>query len=182
MGTCAQYELRLCGLTRRLPIVEVAPGLAIASFVILGDTELVTAAAPEIAARLPEIDALVVAEAKGIPLAHEVSRLLGMNYIVARKSVKPYMEDPLTDEVRSITTQEVQLLCLDGKDAALLRGKRVALIDDVVSTGESLAALERLVAKAGGEVVARAAILAEGEAVRRKDLIFLGELPLFKSA
>ncbi len=179
MGTRRFYRLELCGLTRELPLVEVAPGLSIASFVILGDTELVTTVAPEIVRRLPKVEALVVAEAKGIPLAHEVSRLLGMNYLVARKSVKPYMEEPLTDEVHSITTQRKQLLCLDGKDAAFLRGKRVALIDDVVSTGESIAALERLVRRAGGQVVAKAAILAEGDAAQRSDLIFLGVLPLF---
>lgn len=179
MGASGFYELHLCGLVRRLPIVEVAPGLSIASFVILGDTELVTTVAPELVKRLPATEALVVAEAKGIPLAHEVSRLLGMNYLVARKSVKPYMEAPLTDEVVSITTQKRQTLCLDGKDAAFLRGKKVTLIDDVVSTGESLAALERLVTKAGGLVTARATILAEGDAAQRDDLIFLDELPLF---
>lgn len=181
MGAQGNYRLELCGLSRELPIVQVAPGLSIASFVILGDTELVTTVAPEIVRRLPELDALIVAEAKGIPLAHEVSRLLGMNYLVARKSVKPYMEEPLIDEVVSITTQRKQLLCLDGKDARRIQGKRVGLIDDVVSTGESIAALERLVVKAGGQVAARAAILAEGDAAKRDDLIFLAELPLFPS-
>ena len=154
--------------------------LAIASFVILGDCELVTAAAPLLAQKLPKVDYLVTAEAKGIPLVHEVSRLLGLPYyIVARKSVKPYMAEPLVDEVVSITTQKAQTLCLDGKDALLLKGKKVAVVDDVISTGESLQAIERLVEKAGGEIVAKAAILAEGDAAKRSDIIFLEELPLF---
>jgi adenine phosphoribosyltransferase len=160
-------------------LVEVAPGLKIASFVILGDTELVCRVAPEIVKRLPEVDAIVSAEAKGIPLVHEVSRLLGMNYFVARKSIKPYMENPITVEVESITTQKKQLLCLNGIDAQKIKGKRVALIDDVISTGSSIAALEKLVEKAGGIVAAKAAILAEGDAVNRTDIIYLEELPLF---
>ncbi len=176
----AVYELTVAGVTRQLPIVQIAPDLAIASFVILGDCELVTAAAPLLAERLPEIDYIVTAEAKGIPLANEVSRLLGLPYyIVARKSIKPYMQTPLTDEVNSITTQKTQSLCLDGKDALAIRGRRVALLDDVISTGASLEAVERLVEKAGGKIVARAAILAEGDAAKRDDIIFLEELPLF---
>lgn len=175
-----KYTLKLCGLTRELPLVEVAPGLKIASFVILGDTELVCRVAPEIVKRLPEVDAIVSAEAKGIPLVHEVSRLMGMNYFVARKSIKAYMEDPITVEVESITTQKKQLLCFNGMDAQKIKGKRVALIDDVISTGSSIAALEKLVKKAGGIVTAKAAILAEGDAVNRKDIIYLEELPLFK--
>ena len=126
------------------------------------------------------MDYIVTAEAKGIPLVHELCRLRNLPYyIVARKSVKPYMSKPLTDEVVSITTQKKQTLCLDGKDALLLKGKRVAIVDDVISTGESLSAIERLVEKAGGEIVAKAAILAEGDAARREDIIFLEELPLF---
>ena len=151
-----------------------------ASFVILGDCELVTAAAPLLAQKLPKVDYLVTAEAKGIPLVHEVSRLLGLPYyIVARKSVKPYMAEPLVDEVVSITTQKAQTLCLDGKDALAVKGRRVAIVDDVISTGESLSAIERLLEKAGAEIVAKAAILAEGEAAGRGDIIFLEELPLF---
>lgn len=176
----AIYELTVAGVTRQLPIIQIAPDLAIASFVILGDCELVTAAAPLLAERLPEIDYIVTAEAKGIPLANEVSRLLGLPYyIVARKSIKPYMQTPLTDEVNSITTQKTQSLCLDGKDALAIRGRRIAVLDDVISTGASLEAVERLVEKAGGEIVARAAILAEGDAAKRDDIIFLEELPLF---
>lgn len=176
-----KYVLEILGVKRELPIIEVAPGLKIASFVILGDTELVSLAAQEIVRRLPPIDMVVSAEAKGIPLVHEISRLLGKNYIVARKSIKPYMASPITDEVVSITTQKKQLLVLNGEDAEKINGKRIALIDDVISTGSSIAALERLVTKAGGHVVAKAAILAEGDAASRKDVIFLGVLPLFKN-
>ena len=174
------YELTVAGVTRQLPIIQIAPDLAIASFVILGDCELVTVAAPLLAQRLPEIDYVVTAEAKGIPLANEVSRLLGLPYyIVARKSIKPYMKAPLTDEVNSITTQKTQALCMEVKDALAIKGKRVAIVDDVISTGESLSAVERLVEKAGAAVAARAAILAEGDAAKRDDILFLEELPLF---
>ena len=176
----AYYTLQVAGVTRQLPIMQVSDTLAIASFVILGDCELVTAAAPLLAQKLPKVDYLVTAEAKGIPLVHEVSRLLGLPYyIVARKSVKPYMAEPLVDEVVSITTQKAQTLCLDGKDALAVKGRRVAIVDDVISTGESLSAIERLLEKAGAEIVAKAAILAEGEAAGRGDIIFLEELPLF---
>lgn len=174
------YTLEVAGVTRQLPIMQVSDSLCIASFVILGDCEIVTKAAPLIEAKLPQVDYIITAEAKGIPLVHELCRLRGLPYyIVARKSVKPYMSKPLTDEVVSITTQKKQTLCLDGKDAMLLNGKRVAVVDDVISTGESLSAIERLVEKAGGNIVARAAILAEGDAAKRDDIIFLEELPLF---
>ena len=176
----AYYTLQVAGVTRQLPIMQVSNTLAIASFVILGDCEIVTQAAPLIEKRLPEVDYIVTAEAKGIPLVNELCRLRGLPYyIVARKSIKPYMSHPLTDEVVSITTQKKQTLCLDGKDALLIKGKRVAIVDDVISTGESLSAIERLVEKAGGEIVAKAAILAEGDAAKREDIIFLEELPLF---
>ena len=174
------YTLNVAGVTRQLPIIQVSEALAIASFVILGDCEIVTKAAPLIEQKLPQVDYIVTAEAKGIPLVHELCRLRGLPYyIVARKGIKPYMDHPLTDEVVSITTQKAQTLCLDGKDALLLNGKNVAIVDDVISTGESLQAIERLVEKAGGEIVAKAAILAEGEAAKRSDIIFLEELPLF---
>ena len=173
------YTLEVAGVTRQLPIMQVSDTLCIASFVILGDCEIVTKSAPLIEERLPQVDYIVTAEAKGIPLVHELCRLRNLPYyIVARKSVKPYMSKPLTDEVVSITTQKKQTLCLDGKDALLLKGKRVAIVDDVISTGESLSAIERLVEKAGGEIVAKAAILAEGDAARREDIIFLEELPV----
>lgn len=173
------YSIKVAGVTRELPIVQINDSLRIASFVILGDTELVCAAAPEIIKKLPKVDILLTAEAKGIPLVFEMSRLLKMEkYIVARKSIKPYMNAPIVDEVVSITTQDKQLLCLDEQDAKYIKGKRVAIIDDVISTGDSIRALERLVESAGGIVAARAAILAEGEAAKRKDIIFLEHLPL----
>lgn len=174
------YNLKVAGVERKLPVMPISKELSIASFVILGDTELVVAAAPRIVEKLPAVDVLITAEAKGIPLVFEMSRLMDMkNYVVARKSVKPYMDSPLIDEVFSITTQKKQVLCLDEKDAEIIRGKRVAIIDDVISTGESIQAVERLVAKAGGIVAAKAAILAEGDAAKRDDIIFLEELPLF---
>jgi len=174
------YTLQVAGVTRELPIQRVAPNLRIASFVILGDCEIVVKSAPLLVDKLPEVDVLVTAEAKGIPLVHEIARLLGhSHYIVARKSVKPYMDEPIIDEVESITTQKKQVLCLDSHDAQCIRGKRIAIIDDVISTGESVGALERLIGKAGGKVVAKAAILAEGAAAQRGDILFLEELPLF---
>lgn len=179
MNVNKTYTLQLFGLQRELPIIQVSPDLKIASFVILGDTELVCHVAPHIVKRLPPFDVLVTPEAKGIPLVFEISRLLGMNYITVRKSVKPYMNQPLVDEVVSITTQKKQMLCMDGKDAQYIRGKRVVIIDDVISTGESVEAVQRLIEKTGGTVVAKAAILAEGKASQRDDIIFLQELPLF---
>ncbi|MDF2948114.1 MAG: adenine phosphoribosyltransferase [Sedimentibacter sp.] len=175
------YNIEVAGVKRELPIIKITEDLSIASFVILGDTELVCAAAEEIVKKLPELDILVTAEAKGIPLTFEISRLLKMkNYIVARKSVKPYMDSPIIDEVVSITTQKKQLLVLDEQDALCIKGKRVAIIDDVISTGESIKAIERLVESAGGIIAAKAAILAEGDAAKRNDIIFLEMLPLFE--
>ena len=174
------YTLHVAGLTRELPIIKLSYDLSIASFVILGDTEIVKKTAPMIAKKLPEVDFVVTAEAKGIPLAYEISKILNLNeYIVARKSIKAYMEEPIEVEVNSITTTNSQKLYLNNQDANKIKGKRVALIDDVISTGQSLKALERLVEKAGANVVAKAAILAEGEAKDRKDIIFLEALPIF---
>ncbi len=175
------YSIEVAGVKRELPIIRINDDLSIASFVILGDTEIVCASAGELAKKLPDVDYLVTAEAKGIPLTFEISRLLKMKkYIVARKSIKPYMDSPIVDEVVSITTQKKQVLVLDEQDALEIKGKRVAIIDDVISTGESLSAIERLVEAAGGKIAAKAAILAEGDAAKRKDIIFLEKLPLFK--
>ncbi|MCY6483026.1 phosphoribosyltransferase family protein [Clostridium aestuarii] len=174
------YELNICGIKRNLPILKINEELEIASFVILGDTELISNVAPSLAEKLPEVDVLVTAEAKGIPLVYEISKILNMKeFIVARKTIKPYMKNPICDEVVSITSQKKQLLCLDGIDANKIKGKKVALIDDVISTGESLNAIERLVEKAGGIITAKASILAEGDAAEREDIIFLEKLPLF---
>ena len=174
------YTLNVAGLARELPIIKLSYDLSIASFVILGDTEIVRKTAPIIAKKLPEVDFIVTAEAKGIPLAYEISKVLNLNeYVVARKSVKAYMEEPIEVEVNSITTTNSQKLYLNNQDAKKIKGKRVALVDDVISTGQSLKALERLVEKAGGKVLAKAAILAEGDAKDRKDIIFLEALPTF---
>ncbi|AJY74808.1 phosphoribosyltransferase family protein [Paenibacillus beijingensis] len=175
------YTLQIGELTRVLPIVPISDELSIASFVILGDTELVDAAAQLVADRLPPVDVLVTAEAKGIPFIYELSKKLGMaRYVVARKSIKPYMEEPLINKVVSITTQKEQVLVLDKSDTEFIKGKRVAVVDDVISTGESLRVLEELVELAGGIVTAKAAILAEGDAAKRDDIIFLEALPLFR--
>mgnify|MGYP003086873440 FL=1 len=174
------YTLHVAGLTRELPIIKLSYDLSIASFVILGDTEIVRKTAPIIAKKLPEVDFIVTAEAKGIPLAYEISRILNLNeYVVARKSIKAYMEEPIEVEINSITTTNSQKLYLNNRDAKKIKGQRIALVDDVISTGQSLKALERLVEKAGGKVLAKAAILAEGDAKDRKDIVFLEALPTF---
>lgn len=175
------FDFEIMGLKRKLPFVNVGDGLVLASFVVLSDTELIRTVAPELLKRLPEVDLLMTAEAKGICLTYELSRLLGMSeFIVARKSRKPYMQDPVSHSVRSVTTRKEQQLWLDGCDAEKIRGKRVALIDDVIATGESLEALETLATAAGAQVVARAAILAELESVHRKDIIYLKEHYVFR--
>ncbi|HWQ73871.1 MAG TPA: phosphoribosyltransferase family protein [Syntrophomonas sp.] len=173
------YTLKIAGLTRELPIIPLNDRMSIASFVILGDTELVCRVAPELIKKLPPFDILVTAEAKGIPLAFEISRLLGMRYIVARKSIKSYMENPVIEEVNSITTQKTQILSLNGDDIEQIKNRRVIIVDDVISTGESVNAVARLVEKAGGIIVAKAAILAEGDAALNPDIIYLDKLPVF---
>ena len=175
------FDFEICGLTRKLPYVQISDKLGLASFVCLSDTELVQTVAPELVKRLPEVDYLMTAEAKGICLTYEMSRNMGMKeFIVARKSRKPYMVNPVSHHVFSVTTQKDQTLWLDGCDADKIRGKRVALIDDVIATGESLAAIESLAQTAGANVVARAAILAELGAVNRKDIIYLKEHYVFR--
>ena len=174
------YEINIEGCVRKLPIVRISDNLKIASFVLLGDAELVVKAAPALADKMPQADYLITAEAKGIPLVQEMARIMGMKrYFVARKSVKPYMIDPFVTEVYSITTNKKQILCLDREESNMIKGKRILIVDDVISTGESLKAMETLVEKAGGKVVAKAAILAEGDAADRKDIVFLEKLPLF---
>lgn len=173
------YELKVAGLTRHLPICPVNEHLDIAGFVIFSDVELTVACATELGKRLPEYDVLLTAESKGIPLAYEMSRRSGKKYILARKSKKLYMRDPVAIDVKSITTEKMQTLYLDVGDMEYLKGKRVLLVDDVVSTGESMAAMEELCQKAGGAVAGKAAILAEGDAADREDLIYLEKLPLF---
>jgi adenine phosphoribosyltransferase len=176
-----QYELSLCGVKRTLPFIDINETTAFASFVILGDTELISACAPSLARQIGSVDAIVTAEAKGIALAYELSKCLGMKeFIVARKSTKSYMRDVVSASVHSITTQGEQHLYLDGVDADKIRGKKICLIDDVISTGESLHALEELVSHAGAVVTKKAAVLAEGDAADRDDIVFLQKLPLFR--
>ena len=174
------YNLKVANLERKLPIIRITDSLEIASFVILGDCELVINAAQELMKKIPDVDYLITAEAKGIPLVQELARLLEMKrYFVARKSIKPYMTDPFVTEVYSITTQQRQILCLEKEESELIKGKRILIVDDVISTGESIKAMESLVKKAGGIVVGKAAILAEGDAADRRDVIYLEKLPVF---
>lgn len=174
------YHMTVAGLERDLPICPVNENLSIAGFVIFGDQELTVACARELLKRAPEYDYILTAEAKGIPLAHEMARQAGdAKYILARKGPKLYMRDIFSVSVNSITTAKEQKLYLDGADAALMKGKRILLVDDVISTGESLKALEALAEKAGGIVCGRMAILAEGDAQQREDLVYLEKLPLF---
>ena len=175
------YRMKVAGLERDLPICPVNDKLYIAGFVIFGDQELTVACAAELLKKAPEYDYIITAEAKGIPLAHEMARQAGdAKYILARKGPKLYMRDIFSVSVNSITTAKEQKLYLDGADAALMAGKRILIVDDVISTGESLKALEALVEKAGGEICGRMAILAEGDAIDRSDIIYLEPLPLFK--
>ena len=174
------YRMNVAGLDRDLPICPLNDKLSIAGFVIFGDQELTVACARELLKKAPEYDYIITAEAKGIPLAHEMARQAGdPKYILARKAPKLYMRDVFEVSVQSITTAKEQHLYLDGADAELMKGKRILLVDDVISTGESLKALEALVEKAGGIICGRMAILAEGDAQERPDLIYLEKLPLF---
>ncbi len=175
------YEMTIAGLKRQLPLCPVNENLYIAAFVIFGDPELTTACAQALLDRAPEYDYLITAEAKGIPLVHEMARLAGnQKYFLARKKSKLYMRGVFSVTVNSITTEGEQKLYLDGADAELMRGKRILIVDDVISTGQSLAAIEKLVNAAGGNIVGRMAILAEGEAQTRTDIQYLEPLPLFR--
>ncbi len=175
------YELKIAGLTRQLPLCKVNDELYIGAFVIFGDVELTVACAREMLKIAPEHDIMITAESKGIPLVYEMARQSGENkYLIARKAPKLYMKNVHTIEVNSITTAKKQVLCIDTDDIELMRGKRVLIVDDVISTGESLRAVEKLVKEAGGIVAGRMAILAEGDAKYRDDIIYLEKLPLFK--
>ena len=175
----AYYTLHIAGLERQLKRFPVSDNMDIAAFIFFGDVELTKACAEELLKKVPEFDYIVTPEAKSIPLAYEMSRQSGKKYIVARKGVKVYMDRPEKVTVHSITTQQEQTLYLGHEDGDLLDGKRVLLVDDVISTGGSLHAMEQLVALAGGTVTGRVAVLAEGEAAERSDIKFLEKLPVF---
>ena len=176
------HKMNIAGLERELPLCRVTDDLYIGAFVIFGDPELTTAAARDLLAKAPEYDYLITAEAKSIPLIHEMARQnSNQRYLLARKYPKLYMRDILTAKVHSITTDKEQTLYLDGHEAQLMKGKRILIVDDVISTGESLRAIEELVKMAGGNIVGKMASLAEGDAIDREDIIYLEKLPLFNS-
>ncbi len=175
-----EYKMTIAGCERALPLCPLNENLYIGAFVIFGDPELTTACAKALLEKAPEYDYLITAESKGIPIVHEMARLAGnQKYFLARKKPKLYMTGVFEATVRSITTEGEQKLYLDTADAEMMRGKKILIVDDVISTGESLKALEVLVEKTGGEIVGRMAILAEGDATKRDDLIYLEPLPLF---
>ena len=173
------YKMTIAGLERELPICPLNDKLDIAAFVMFSDVEITVASAAELLKKCGEFDVILTAESKGIPIAYEMSRQSGKPYVVARKSVKLYMSDPIEVKVKSITTAAEQTLYLSSEKTELLHGKNVLIVDDVISTGESLVALEKLANAAGGRIVCKAAVLAEGDAADRKDIVFLEKLPLF---
>ncbi len=175
----ATYKMTIAGCERELLLCEVSEHLDIAAFIMFGDVEVTEAAAKELLEKCPEHDIIITAEAKGIPLCYEMARQEKGQYLIARKGVKVYMPDPISVEVKSITTNKLQKLYLGSDDVEKLKGKRVLIVDDVISTGESLEALKMLVEKSGGIIVGMAAVLAEGDAANRDDIIFLEKLPVF---
>ena len=176
------YRLEVAGLERDLVVCEISDSISIAAFVLFGDVEMTVSAAEQLLKAAPPHDILITAEAKGIPLVHEMARQSGRNdYIVARKGKKLYMKEVFSVELKSITTKRKQSLFIDAADAERMRGKRVLIVDDVISTGESVRAVEKLIKEAGGSVAGRMAILAEGDAKYRDDIIFLQYLPLLNS-
>lgn len=173
------YEMTIAGVKRKLPIFPVSDTLSIAAFIMFGDVEVTVKSAEALLEKSPEFDVLLTAEAKGIPLCYEMARQSEKSYVIARKGTKVYMTDPVEFKVKSITTQREQVLYLGQEDIDLLKGKRVLIVDDVISTGESLKALEKIVDVSGGEIVGKATVLAEGDAADRTDIIYLEKLPLF---
>lgn len=179
MSKAGYYTIKIAGLERNLPICPVNEKLSIAGFIMFSDVELTVAVATELLKKVPEFDVILTAESKGIPLAYEMARQSGKNYFVARKGKKLYMKNPAEVTVQSITTVGEQKLYLSDDDMALIEGKRVLIVDDVISTGESLRALQKLVEVASGKEAGLATVLAEGDAADRKDIIYLEPLPLF---
>ncbi len=176
------HEMTIAGLKRQLPLCKITDDLYIGAFIMFSDVEITKACAAELLKIAPEFDIVITAESKGIPLAYEMARQAGMNdYIVARKAPKLYMNNVITTEVDSITTDHIQTLCLGQDEIDKMTGKRVLIVDDVISTGESLKSIETLVNQIGCTVVGRMAVLAEGEAADRDDILFLEKLPLFNA-
>ena len=174
------YEMNIAGLKRQLPLCKVTDDLYIGAFIMFSDVEITKACAEELLKKAPEFDIMITAESKGIPLAYEMARQAGVNdYIVARKGPKLYMQNIITTTVDSITTDHIQTLCIGQKEADMMRGKRVLIVDDVISTGESLKSIETLVNQVGGNIVGKMAVLAEGEAAERDDILFLETLPVY---
>ncbi len=173
------YTIKIAGIERKLRRFPVSDNLDIAAFILFGDTEITVASATELLKKVPEFDIILTPEAKSIPLAYEMSRQSGKPYIVARKGKKVYMGNPLSVHVRSITTDKVQTLYLGDSEVENIKGKRVLIVDDVISTGESLKAVRQLLSEAGGIEAATCAVLAEGDAGKRDDIIYLEPLPLF---
>ena len=173
------YDIDICGMKRALPVCPLSDTLAIGAFVMFGDVELTVHSAAELLKRLPPCDYLIAPEAKAIPLIYEMSRQSGIPYLLARKRPKAYMSGVFEVTVRSITTEGEQTLVIDTADAQAMKGARIVIIDDVISTGESLHAMEELVSRAGGNIVAKAAVVAEGDAASRKDITVLASMPLF---
>lgn len=173
------YTMKIAGLDRSLPLCKLNDELQIAAFVIFGDAELTVACAQELLKKAPEFDYIITAEAKGIPLAHEMSRQSGKKYFVARKKPKLYMTGVFDAIVNSITTEGEQHLYLDTAEAEQIKGKRILIVDDVISLGESLKAVQSLINQAEGNIVGNMTVLAEGDAADRTDIIYLEKLPLF---
>ena len=175
------YTLHIAGLTRELPICKVNDHMDIAAFIMFSDVELTEACAAALLKKCPEFDILLTAEAKGIPLAYEMARQSGKYWIPARKGPKLYMREPVIIEDQSITTAGKQTLVIDKKDIEYMDGKRILIVDDVISTGESLATLEQLVNSVGGNIVGKMTVLAEGDAAKRDDITYLNVLPVFNA-
>ena len=174
------YRLKVAGIERDLPLCPISDSLNIGAFILFGDIELTERCAEELYRRAPEHDVMITAESKGIPLIHAMCRISGKNrYVLARKGVKLYMRDVIKCETKSITTASKQTLYINGEDAEYMKGKRVLIVDDVISTGGSLQSLENLVCQAGGNIVGKMTILAEGDAIGREDITYLAPLPLF---
>ncbi|MDD7511921.1 MAG: phosphoribosyltransferase family protein [Peptostreptococcaceae bacterium] len=174
------YEIEIEGLKRQLPLFPINEETYIAAFIMFSDVEVTKASAKALLAKAPEFDVILTAESKGIPLAYEMARQAGIDdYVVARKKTKLYMKNVVETRVKSITTDHVQTLFLGEREVELMAGKRVLIVDDVISTGQSLASLEKLVEEVGATTVARMAVLAEGDASTRDDILYLETLPLF---